>query len=319
MYLRFPQNIHIELTDKCNARCPMCRRTNRHGLEVTKDVKNVEISLDLIKKQFGEINFKHINYCGNLGDPIAAKDCFSIVEFFSKKGSRQTIHTNGSLKSKEWWRKIGAIPNLRVVFGIDGITEESHQLYRRGTSLKKILENAKAFNNAGGESVWQMIVFRHNENEIDQAREMSQRLGFKTFETLYTRRFDDNDTFIYWWKQHEYLLEPPSYTPIKKLEKKDFENYNISCKAKKDEEIYISADGSVWPCCYIPLRMNFFTLKRNEEKLNIHTTPIKDILDNMFFDDMEESFTENPLLVCIATCGIGHKNKRHRVINIQSI
>lgn len=320
MYLRFPQCLHIELTDKCNAKCPMCQRTDRFGLMATTEVKHVELSFDLIEKQFEGINFKHINYCGNLGDPIVAKDCLKIVEYFSKTGASQTIHTNGSLKTVEWWRKLASISNLQVVFGIDGITEESHQLYRRNTSLQKILENAKAFNMAGGKSVWQMIVFKHNENEIERAKQMSSECGFKAFEILHTRRFHFDDTFSYWWKQKEYVLERPISTPIKKLDSSiESQKFSIDCKAKRDEEIYISADGSVWPCCYIPGRIRRFTIPRDDRRLNIHTSRIVDIVNEVFFDDIEDSFITNPQVACVATCGIGHVNKRQRIINIKPV
>ena len=49
---------HLELTDKCNAACPMCGRTKQMDRclpDMTK-VRNIELELDLIKRNF-TLNF----------------------------------------------------------------------------------------------------------------------------------------------------------------------------------------------------------------------------------------------------------------------
>ncbi len=33
-------SVHLELTDKCNAACPMCMRTNPSGLKPQSFIKN---------------------------------------------------------------------------------------------------------------------------------------------------------------------------------------------------------------------------------------------------------------------------------------
>lgn len=298
----------------------MCQRTERVGLGPVSYIQNTEITLDIIQKRFEGVRFEHVNYCGNLGDPIIAKDCLDIIIHFHKMGASQTIHTNGSLRTANWWRKLALVPDVRVFFGIDGATQETHEFYRRNTSLQKILNNARAFNDAGGSSVWQMIAFKHNEHEIEQARLLSQEYGFGAFEILHTRRFHFDSTYTYVWKGEEYVLEPPTNALVRPLDSSVLhQKYSIECKAKRDEKIYVAANGSVWPCCYIPGRMGAFSLPRNEEKLNVNNAHILEIINENFFDDVEQSFTTNPQLACIATCGINHTNARERVIHIQPL
>lgn len=318
MYLRMPQRLHLELTDKCNAKCPMCKRNHADGLEDdTKFVSNVELTAELIRERFSSLDFKIVNYCGSLGDPLAARDAYDIFEFFANKNIPQTIHTNGSLKSVDWWKRLASFPNITVTFGIDGADQTTHEFYRRNTNLKKILENARAFNDAGGKSIWQFIIFKHNEHQIEDAREMSVDYGFREFETLHTRRFYLQEEFKYSWKGETYTLAKPESSPFDLFDKNVQYQHNIECKSKSIEEVYVSANGQVWPCCYIAENNTLF---RDPELYNLHSKGLQEIIQSMYFDELEESFTSNaPVLVCALTCGMGHNNKRNRKINIKIV
>ena len=81
--MMYPNNIttvHIELTDKCQASCPMCLR-NDFGGKDRDFIQNVEITFEQFKQWFpidfikGLTNFYA---CGSLGDPVVAKDCLKI-------------------------------------------------------------------------------------------------------------------------------------------------------------------------------------------------------------------------------------------------
>lgn len=307
-----PKKLHLELTDKCNAKCPMCTRTSPHGLGDSHLVKNVELTYEDICSI--ETKFERVNYCGNHGDPLLAKDFLKIVKHF--EGAFQTIHTNGSLRSEEFWKELASVPNIEVTFGIDGSTQEIHEFYRRATNLDKILNNAKTFIDAGGKAIWQMIIFHHNEDDVEKCRELSKQWGFQEFESLHTRRFYLEDKFDYEYKGHKYVLEKSTYSPFKRLNPEKKYEYEIICSAKNDEEIYISADGQVWPCCYLPKHNE---LNRNEKAYNIKCRPLEEIVFDDYFDDVANTFEDKPMLMCALTCGISHKNIRNRVINIKPL
>ena len=76
--LNYPNSIksvHIELTNKCQASCPMCARNYSGGKE-REYLKLNEITLDNFKNWF-PIEFlerlDNFYACGNYGDPIIAK------------------------------------------------------------------------------------------------------------------------------------------------------------------------------------------------------------------------------------------------------
>ena len=88
-----------------------------------------------------------------------------------------------------------------VHFGIDGLEDTNH-LYRVNVKWKKVMENVKAFVENGGNAIWDYIVFRHNEHQVEQAREFSNKIGFKKFLVKKTGRFAVNSVGDYVVRGH---------------------------------------------------------------------------------------------------------------------
>lgn len=68
--------VHLEITQLCQAACPMCDR-NENGGKDNKHITNAELSLEDCKKIFSPEFIKQLTtmyMCGNLGDPIVAKE-----------------------------------------------------------------------------------------------------------------------------------------------------------------------------------------------------------------------------------------------------
>jgi MoaA/NifB/PqqE/SkfB family radical SAM enzyme len=269
----YPQNItevHIELTDKCQASCPMCAR-NVNGGQARNFVGNFEITLDKFKQWFPQDFLSKLNHfyaCGNYGDPIIAQDCLEIFSYIRSVSPHcyLGIHTNGSARPVEWWEDLArsVSGNHMCTFGIDGF-EESHVLYRRGTSWKKIIENAKAFINAGGNAEIDCLVFKHNQHEVVEFEKQMLDIGFKKINFKYTKRFYDMTHFPVEDKKGnvEYYLEPAiqesviEFLPLEKISKDIsiwetvVESSTLKPKCIEKNEIYVDARGNVFPCCWI--------------------------------------------------------------------
>jgi molybdenum cofactor biosynthesis enzyme MoaA len=77
MYLRLPRQLHLELTNNCNAKCPMCSRT-------MNPIDKIDtLSFDVIRNSCENIKFSQINYCGNDGDPLLSQEIGAIVNYFA--------------------------------------------------------------------------------------------------------------------------------------------------------------------------------------------------------------------------------------------
>jgi MoaA/NifB/PqqE/SkfB family radical SAM enzyme len=271
MYPKNITDIHIELTDKCQASCPMCARNYSGGAE-RPFVGQHDITVEQFKSWFSPefLNgIKNFYACGNYGDPIIAKDCLEIFEYVrSCTDGRLSIHTNGSARSTKWWANLANAMSgdHDVTFGIDGFAE-SHVLYRRGTDWQKIIDNARAFIDAGGSASVDCLVFKHNQQEIEDFKAEMMSIGFKSVNVKSTGRFYDMQKFpvLNTLGETEYYLEPVDLNEYKKINflkldemSKDItiwqdivDQTTIAPKCVSKKEIYVDARGTIYPCCWI--------------------------------------------------------------------
>jgi MoaA/NifB/PqqE/SkfB family radical SAM enzyme len=191
------KTVHLEVTDKCNAACPMCAR-NINGGEDNPQLPDVELSVDDVMTMFPVDFVKQLDrmyMCGNYGDPIAAKDTLEIFQYFRKHNPKMTLslHTNGSAKSTDWWNQLATILGSKgyVVFSVDGLEDTNH-LYRQNTVFSKIMTNAQAFIDAGGRARWDYIVFAHNEHQVELAETLANKMKFEKFQFKKSARFFSN-------------------------------------------------------------------------------------------------------------------------------
>ena len=230
-----PFSFHIELTDKCNARCVQCSRNFVDDLGNLNESPNLcltEITIDQYKDIFKDYlhKTKTINFCGNMGDPLFAKDILAITEYsFShvlrpEKGLLK-IYTNGGFRSKKWWSEYGNFlkdKKHEVNFAIDGL-EDTHHFYRTNTRFHRVIENATAFIEAGGTAEWSFIRFGHNQHQEDDCRKLAKELGFKKFTAVNTQRFYGREKISYKWRDVDYSITryKPEQKIVKALPSKD--------------------------------------------------------------------------------------------------
>jgi MoaA/NifB/PqqE/SkfB family radical SAM enzyme len=191
------KTVHLEMTEACNASCPMCAR-NLNGGEVNPLLHGAELTIADIEKIFPVEFVKQLDrlyMCGNYGDPAVARDTLEAFAYFREHNSKinLSMHTNGSMKRPEWWAELAGVigRNGYVIFGLDGLEDTNH-LYRQGTVWPKIMENVKAFIAAGGRARWDYIVFAHNEHQVEAAEELSKQMGFEKFNVKKSNRFFSN-------------------------------------------------------------------------------------------------------------------------------
>lgn len=310
------KDIHLEITSKCQAKCPMCPRRISGG-PLNPFIKLDEITLGVFKQWF-ELDFiKQLDslfMCGNLGDPIISKDTLEIYQYLREANPniRLAMHTNGSARDPEWWQRLAQL-KVKVTFGIDGLAD-THHLYRISTDFNKIIENARAFITAGGVAKWHMLVFAHNEHQIEEARTMSKQMGFADFSIKHTSRFkqdylqviDDAGRPTHRIKPTQTSLD---MIPLAEAAQKEVKPH-IVCKAQKFKQLYVSACGNVSPCCWLDMewippmqesRIDY--MEKISEFPNLHRKTLKEIFDGGFFSKIEAQWGTVGLKECTKQCG----------------
>jgi MoaA/NifB/PqqE/SkfB family radical SAM enzyme len=271
--MRYPVRIlHAELSTRCQASCPQCPR-NAQGGAVQPWVKPADIKLADFKTWFPEPWVNNLDLffaCGNYGDPAMAPECAEIFDYvLDNSGAQVRLHTNGSLRTPKWWRRLGERFGWRgeVLFGIDGLPGE-HELYRRGTKWERIVRNAENVVAGGGRAVASCLVFKHNQDSLDELeRRLMQDHGFFEVRFVPTGRFlgqerysvrDQND-------QHQYWLERTTIPQFRgpahlgaarmaadiQMRQNWQKTVELAPKCLLDDELYLDAHGRIAPCCWM--------------------------------------------------------------------
>jgi MoaA/NifB/PqqE/SkfB family radical SAM enzyme len=344
------KQIHLEITNNCQASCPMCNR-NINGGQDNPLIKIRNWSIDEFKNVMTPIVLNQLSsyyFCGNFGDPMLNNDLLNMCQYSKDvaPGTIVTIHTNGGARNKDWWTQLAvSLPKQhRVVFALDGLAD-THHLYRVGTRFEDIIDNAKAFILAGGIAEWVFIKFKHNEHQVKQAQLMAEELGFHHFTLKNSSRFilEPNVKVVDRKGNTTHYVEPATDVPLKFIDKKIINSYKtivsnsvIDCKAKHEKEIYIDAYGEVLPCCWLAsvpysyinqddaLEVRTEMASQHQQlvnslgNVNAFTKSIKDIIESNEYQTAWDAYwTTNKLITCARTCGINtdFAKPRDQIVN----
>ncbi|GAB5470697.1 MAG: hypothetical protein Kilf2KO_37270 [Rhodospirillales bacterium] len=345
-----PYRFHVELTDKCNAACPMCQRV-RH-LDFCKTdyakVQKIELNLADFEEHFDDAfcaQVAEVEFGGGLGDALAASDCLEICDHLTKRGVRVLISTNGSLRSTDWWRELGHVMRRNdsfVELHVDGLAD-TNRLYRVNTYFDKIMENAEAYLATGAVAEWHYILFKHNEHQASEARDLSRAMGFRKFVLIDTIRFGKKANFEYQMPSGETrYLEPPSYTAAQFAERHadqvppappapppapdpdglrgqaEAGVAGIHCKSQIKNSAYINTEGFVSPCCWLSgSNEELVMIDRaggDRAAYNIRNRSLAEILlDEPFASLYRQDWLDGGNAVCNRKCGAMIRNTRQAV------
>ena len=316
--------VHLEITSKCNVACPMCLR-NISGGAVNPHLPLKELSLEDIKRLF-PLPFlrrlKRFYMCGNYGDPMTARDTLKVFRFIREiqPSVHLSLFTNGSGRNDSWWKELARTVDL-VHFSVDGL-KDTLPIYRRKADFRKVMKSAESYISAGGKAVWDYIVFRHNEHQVETARKLAEEMGFVQFTAKKTGRFFSNEKsqvknvheVLNDKGEVEYTLKPPknplyqnrSLQREKQLSLKygNLHNYlnqtEIQCRVAREKSLYVNAEGLVFPCCWTANQLYPWYFKKRsgqmwrfidklpekENSLNGKLHPLEKIVHGEFFQTL---------------------------------
>lgn len=267
--------LHLESTDVCQLACPLCARET--DSEFNKRVSH-HLTISQIQKHFSDQIIKSLDkvfMCGNYGDPAAGKHTLDIYRWFRHLNPNITLgmNTNGALQTTFYWHELGKLfnqPKDYVVFSIDGL-EDTNPVYRINSNWSKLMANIEAYISAGGSAHWDMLVYKHNQHQVDACEKLACEMGFTWFRAKVSSRTFTNR-----------LEQPIGWHQPQKTQG------TINCHAIQEKSAYIDAKGNLSPCCWLGSRQNNFITNFNLIKSSWKTP--------------------NPEPICQRTCGTT-KNK----------
>ena len=336
------KTIHLEVTQNCQASCPMCDR-NMNGKGVNPHINLDELTIEDCKKIFlpefiAQLDTMYM--CGNLGDPIVARDTLEIFTYFRDHNPKMwlSMNTNAGAKNTIWWHALAKTigSNGAVIFSVDGLKDTNH-IYRQGVSWTNVERNMKAFIKAGGRARWDFLIFEHNQHQVEEAEALASKWGFEKFVAKKTGRFvtskvepkDKHQAVDRKGNETTELKKPDEKYQNAALKKQDviinkygtmdayYDAAPIICKVKKDNSLFITAEGLALPCCWTAGRMYKWWHKDPKVEQIWDFIPNKSVLDarngleSVFvtgiFDRIQDSWSKpscasGKLKVCAMKC-----------------
>jgi MoaA/NifB/PqqE/SkfB family radical SAM enzyme len=308
------RHLHLELSSDCNARCPQCPR-NFYGYPYNFGYEVTNLSLDRIKSLLpvefvGQLTGILIN--GNYGDFIMNPESVSIVAWFREHNPTMKIDisTNGGARDTTFWSELAQYRPV-ISFCIDGL-EDTHALYRQNTVYSTVIKNAQTFISAGGSAIWCMTEFDHNLHQFDEAEQLSKSMGFVKFYRRSSVRnqgpaYDRQGNRVFVMKQlvngfpekindefaknNRFSLLTSEYRPV-------------VCEALAQQSLYISAEGTIDPCCHVGMNKPNFVWWDGDTAIRQGQFPTNLEDGIVWFNQIETTFgTTDQMATCSGVCG----------------
>jgi len=290
---------HLEPTNRCTIACPKCPRTIWPDRLQQSDLKIEDLQHFFTGKILEDT--EQVIFCGNHGDPIYHPEFGKMLQFFIdiKPEIDLKIITNGAHRTSTWWDNILSIlrPQDKINLSIDGLEDTNH-LYRVNSKWSSVQIALEALSTSASITIWRFIVFKHNEHQIDEAKDLAKKYNLNAFTTLKSSRYDEQDD-----------LMPSSEWVGNKWNKRFNKEYNeryIHPRCTDGLGHYISAEGVYAPCCHMlsmPNATNSIYFQNDVFKIGNNT------LEDMHNSDAFKLFTgswnnySTADITCQFTCG----------------
>lgn len=243
-----PISLSFEPTTACNLRCPECPSGLRAFTRPTGMMQEA-----LFKKVIDELQDSLLYLLFYFqGEPYLHPDFLDLVQYASQKGIYTATSTNAHFLHEANARRTVESGLDRLIISIDGITQETYQQYRMGGKLEKVLEGTqniirckKELKSKKPHVIFQFLVVRPNEHQIDDVKVLAKKLGVDEV-VLKTAQ-------IYNHQQGSSLI--PNQDQYSRYQKQNDGTYIIKNKLlnhcwKMWHSCVITWDGQIVPCCF---------------------------------------------------------------------
>ncbi|MDB4345052.1 radical SAM protein [bacterium] len=225
-WLWYNLTFDVELTTHCNLKCPQCSRTDhKNNLNKMEWLPLTSVSLKDFMKWFPPTIIQSIgciHFSGTYGDPGMCKDLLEIVKYLALEGTcRISINTNGSMRDEEFWFNLAAWggSRLQLIFDVDGIDQEMHSFYRRGSDLNKVLDAIEVTSGTDANIKVLTVLFKHNQDYLEDIRNMVNERVQKPI------KFDEveGNNFQHTGSKYEFLNENGETEILEQVTRQDRE------------------------------------------------------------------------------------------------
>jgi MoaA/NifB/PqqE/SkfB family radical SAM enzyme len=249
----YPYNLVLDPANICNLNCPLCPTWQ----DINARPKG-RMDMHKFRKILDEIgpHLFTINLC-NWGEPFLNPDLPQMIEYAKQFNVVVGLSTNlNYLPDAAAEKAINAGIDI-VVISIDGLTQETYSKYRQGGDIQKVFSNIEKLNYYKNKAdkktllIWQFLINKYNEAELESARESADKMGL-LFQPSLMRSSMGKELILPLYQRVQemrgWFPENPEYRKYPLDIEPGTRTSQQTCKWLWNS-IVINWDGSISPCC----------------------------------------------------------------------
>ncbi|MGE0588047.1 MAG: SPASM domain-containing protein [Cyclobacteriaceae bacterium] len=243
-----PVSISIEPTTSCNLRCPECPSGLRSFTRPT-GMLNTELYERIINELAPSLSYLIFYF---QGEPYLHPQLLDMIGYAAKKKIYTATSTNAHFLTGDAARKTVESGLDRMIISIDGTSQDTYESYRVGGKLSKVIEGTKnlikwkkALKSKTPHTIFQFLVVRKNESQIDQVYKLANELGVDEV-ALKTAQIYDFES------GSDLIPINEKYSRYRKAEDGSYaiKNQLLNHCWKMWHSCVVTWDGKVVPCCF---------------------------------------------------------------------
>ena len=243
-----PLTLNFEPTTSCNLRCPECPSGLRSFTRPTGmlDEASFRKTIDELSETLIYLTFYF------QGEPYLNPAFLDMVKYASAKNIYTFTSTNAHYLTDDNARRTVQSGLDKLIISIDGTSQQTYEQYRVGGNLEKVLEGTRNIIRWKRELksrtpyvVFQYLVVRPNEHEIEDAKRLADELGVDEIKFKTAQVYDYENG-------HELIPLNENYSRYRKTGNGKYELKNPllnQCWRMWSGSV-ITWDGRVIPCCF---------------------------------------------------------------------
>jgi organic radical activating enzyme len=237
----FPYAAVLDVTNRCNLRCPYCPTGARRNAGRTQRTLRLTL-VDRLLEEIGDYLIS-VNLF-NWGEPLLHPRISEIVSRFHSRKILTVISSNLSMENQPALEAVCRAGLDYLVVSTSGASQETTGRYHRNSRISTVAENVRFVSKFKRKNhrltpviEWKYLLFRHNAHELASARALAAQSGADIFRVV--RGGGEPPALV---DEHE---AAPSTFPSRLCH-------------QLWHMVVLNPDGCIAPCCYLFFKSDDF-------------------------------------------------------------
>jgi len=240
--------LSLETGTYCNLSCLECPSGQKQFSRPTGTM-SIDTFRKIIDKQYKTLIWLILYF---QGEPYLNKAFFDMVSYAKSKHIFCATSTNGHFLTKENARKTVQSGLDKLIISLDGLDQATYEKYRVGGNLEQVkqgiqnlIEAKKELNKSHPFIVIQFIVFKTNEHQLEEVKQLKKKLRVDKVEIKTAQVYSAED-------QNQLIPDNIRHRRYKQNKKGEWEiKREVPNKCKRMwRAAVVTWDAQVVPCCF---------------------------------------------------------------------